>query len=506
MGNPALKTVELDRMQYPSHVSDTKKIFSEVLCKSPNLSALELSLSFRGESHLPDCLWKSEKLVFFRYIRNNELSGKPKAQNYFPEEVLRQYKVSFNASASGGFRHLTKLVRFEISSLILWFHMLEPTSQGAAFLSWNTSSWMNTGMTGPLPATLPPRLISINLDLNYLGGRIPNQWCEASALLALTLNLMPNLRGPLPACFGRRMKVMTEIVLIGNPGLDGPIPWDSLSVKFRSNQTRKDRRISPLERSSQVLDEARMTHLILANNNLSGQALPARDGAGDEAFAEEWSFTVAENGAETNVGNASNTKYNRCSLKILAVSENPHLSGEIHPGIVHCKDLLSLYLHGTDVSGNIPAEMCGNCYFGVLTLHNISAFEGDNETQVAKRRAFRRDCSRAKTEAYAACVDVYKRYDVSDRNVLAPFMVTRVTDADGTWDCGGNLSMHVSGPNPERHQSNVEYDGCVFRPTKLRSNLPSVYNLPPEHAPGPERGFGFWYKPDREYYYPFFTL
>jgi hypothetical protein len=343
----------------------------------------------------------------------------------------------------------------------------------------------------------------MRLDLNHLEGRIPNQWCEASALLFLNLNLMPNLRGPLPPCFGRHMKLINEIILIGNPGLDGPIPWHSLSVKFRSNQTGEDRQKSPLDSSSQVLSQARMTCLILANNNLSGRALPARGGAGDEAFAEQWNFTVDENGTGTNFGNANSTKFNRCTVKAIAVSDNPQLDGEIHPGIVNCKDLVSLYLHGTGISGNIPAEICGNCYFGVMTLHNIPAFAGDNDTQVAKRRTFRRDCSRAKTEAYATCVREYKKYDESGENELAPFMITRITDYDGTWDCGGNLSTNVSRSTP--YISDAEYDGCVFNPQLLHANLPPAYEVPENEtsfARGPENYMGFWPNPNGKYNYP----
>jgi hypothetical protein len=300
---------------------------------------------------------------------------------------------------------------------------------------------------------------------------------------------------------------MQMIILIGNAGLGGPIPWDSLSVRFRSNQTSENREISPLKESSQVFELTRMTHLILANNNFSGRAFPAPGGAGDEAFAEQWKFTVAENGTGTNSGNASNiiTKFNRCTVKVFAVSDNPQLDGEIHPGIVNCKDLVSLYLHGTGISGNIPAGICGNCYFGVMTLHNIPAFAGDNDTQVAKRRTFRRDCSRAKTEAYATCVREYKKYDESRENKLAPFMITRITDYDGTWDCGGNLSTNVSRSTP--YISDAEYDGCVFNPKQLHANLnlPPAYEVPENDtsfARGPENYMGFWPNPNGKYNYP----
>jgi hypothetical protein len=134
-------------------------------------------------------------------------------------------------------------------------------------------------------------------------------------------------------------------------------------------------------------------------------------------------------------------------------------------------------LHGTGISGNIPAEICGNCFFGVMTLHNIPAFAGDNDTQVAKRRTFRRDCSRAKTEAYATCVREYRKFDITDRNEFAPFMMTRITDADGTWDCGGNLSVTVSGFTPGAYKRGAEYDGCVFLPLNLSAKL-----LPPYHS------------------------
>jgi hypothetical protein len=403
----------------------------------------------------------------------------PPAQNYYLEDVLSEYKVSFNASAVGGFRNLPKLARLEISSSVRWQNFLRPTLQGAAFLSWNLTSFMNTGTVGPLPVSLPPRLSSLMLDFNYLTGRIPNQWCEAKSLIFFNLHFMPNLLGPIPACFGRKMILMQQVSLIGNPGLNGPIPWESLSARFRSNQSSEYKTFATFSDTYDAVNDARMTHLILANNNLSGPVLPPRGGAGDLAFAEEWNVTrtVAQNVKETN-STATNTTVvtNRCSIQTITLSGNPHLSGEIHPGIAHCKDLVSLYLHGTGISGSVPGEICGNCYFVVLTLHNISAFEGDNDTQVAKRRAFRRSCSRAKSDSYSKCLRGFKSFDVSGSNRNGPFRMTRITDADGTWDCGGNLSTEDSHLNPVGpFKRDGEYDGCTFRPTTLRTDFPLAY-------------------------------
>ena len=158
------------------------------------------------------------------------------------------------------------------------------------------------------------------------------------------------------------------------------------------------------------------------------------------------------------------------------------------------------------VTGTVPSDICGNCYFGVITLHDIPAFEGDSDAQISKRRAFRRKCSRAKTEAFATCLREYREFDTFGESRNGPFGVVRITDADGTWDCGGNFSLNggagtsVSGPP---YLDDSFYDGCIFRPKKFQTRLETIYdaNDSKDHGSYPEK-YHFGYDTSLTYYYP----
>ena len=141
----------------------------------------------------------------------------------------------------------------------------------------------------------------------------------------------------------------------------------------------------------------------------------------------------------------------------------------------------------------------------------------------------RRDCSRAKTEAFPGCV---KRHALHHNSGAAkegakygPFSITRITDADGTWDCGGNLSTQVSGTSHnssfwkaqyaagENHSDwwDEEYEGCVFRPKSTRRGFAGLNGTVDaaflESAPETSNGFGFYRNlffdiESLEHYYP----
>ena len=88
----------------------------------------------------------------------------------------------------------------------------------------------------------------------------------------------------------------------------------------------------------------------------------------------------------------------------------------------------------------------------------------------------------------------------------------RITDADGTWDCGGNFSTNVSDMvlnGSDAKEPGTIYAGCIFNPSGDELNnfvgLNGIVrpNLLIKDA---EREFDFYVNIDIEHYYPIIPI
>ena len=247
-----------------------------------------------------------------------------------------------------------------------------------------TDPLLENRLTGPIPPELGllPNLTVLALSFNNLNGPIPRELANSGKLTYLYLEDTDGrsvgatgpdpsgVSGPIPPEFGDLP--LRALNIIGNPGVDGPVPWQlgknvsagdhpGLQVLILSDNNLEGNIPWQLGRFG------RIQRLELADNRLGGGIPWQLGNLGNEEADVDWRTVGLDLSGNRLRGGIPPELGAIANLAALSLGEN-RLSGSIPAELGTLNELTTLYLDRNRLSGEIPTQLGQLSQLQVLSL------------------------------------------------------------------------------------------------------------------------------------------